>query len=360
MTLTVDPLSGATQEDTAEVSFLHELPGIARVKQHIELPPQPIFDISSDAEFETMLSKLPGKVAQRVRGRIREVEEIKMQAGAPLEVLYRHAHVIYPDILTREDLLSLDGIGRWRNDGRLGIENTLHRFGRIDTEGHTSLVTVRVAKAFIGLAEPLRPWLEKAEDGLVILGLPGSGKTALLRDALRILAERLAGRLFVCDSSNEILGDGYGAHPIADWMSRVTIGDPSLQLPRLNQVVKNFQPRWMTVDEISSREDARAIAYARSRGARAVMTWHAGSLASAYQEKEERTLWPLIQRNEHGITGQAVASLGVLIRGRGKYIVFEDLTQAFEQVARGELPEAIQIDVAQAGRWQHREQQLHG
>ena len=71
MTLSVDPLSGATQEDTAEVSFLHELAGIARVKQHIELPPQPIFDISSDAEFETMLSKLPGKVAQRVRGRIR-------------------------------------------------------------------------------------------------------------------------------------------------------------------------------------------------------------------------------------------------------------------------------------------------
>ena len=145
-----------------------------------------------------------------------------------------------------------------------------------------------------------------------------------------------------------------------DALSRVTIGDPSLQLPRLNQVVKNFQPRWMTVDEVSSREDARAIAYARSRGARAVMTWHTGSLASAYEEKEERTLWPLIQRNEQGLSGPAVASLGVLIRGRGKYLVFENLSRAFEEVAAGELPHAVQVDVAQAGRWQHREQQLTG
>lgn len=354
------PPDAPEPQTEAGQTVLHDLPGLARVTRHIQLPPQPIFDVSTEREFQSLLEKLPSRVRRRVAARIREVEEIKMQAGAPLEVLYRHAHIIYPDILTAEDLRSLDSIGQWRKDGRLGIEGALHRFGRLDTNHTTSLVTVRVAKAFIGLAEALRPWLEAADDGLVIMGLPGSGKTALLRDCLRILAERLAGRLFVCDSSNEILGDGFSPHPITDWMSRVTIGDPSLQLPRLNQVVKNFQPRWMTVDEVSSREDARAIAYARSRGARAVMTWHTGSLASAYEEKEERTLWPLIQRNEQGLSGPAISSLGVLIRGRGKYLVFENLSRAFEEVAAGELPHAVQVDVAQAGRWQHREQQLTG
>lgn len=337
-----------------------ELPGVAQVTRHLKLPPQPIFDLSTDAEFEALLEKLPMSVQPLVRDRIRDVEEIRIQAFSPIEVLYRHAHIFYPFEPTMEDMKVLDSLGAWRDDGRLGMEGTLHRFGRMDTAQQTSLVTVRVAKAFVGLAEPLRPWLEKAQDGVIIIGLPGAGKTALLRDVNRILGERLAGRLFVCDSSNEILGDGIQPHSITDWLSRVPIGDPKLQLSKLNMVVKNFQPRWMVVDEVSSPDDARAIGYARSRGVRVVMTWHAGSLASAYQESEERTLWSLIKRNEEGITGPCVAQLGILVRGRGEYVVFENLTEAFASVAAGNLPLGVQVSVAQDTPWENREQALSG
>ena len=340
--------------------IMDELPGIARLTQHQKLPPQPIFDISTDAEFETMLKMLPGQVQPLVRDRIREVEEIRMQAFSPVEVLYRHAHIVYPVVLDMDDMKVLDTLGAWRADGRLGLEGTLHRFGRMDTAEKTSLVTVRVAKAFVGLAEPLRPWLEKAQDGVIIIGLPGAGKTAMLRDVLRILSERLAGRLFTCDSSNEILGDGERPHPITDWQSRVPIGDPALQFAKLNMVVKNFQPRWMVVDEVSSPDDARAIGYAQSRGVRVVMTWHAGSLASAYHETEERTLWSLIKRNAEGLTGPCVAQLGILIRGRGEYVVFEDMTQAFAEVAEGRLPLGVRVSVAQDAKWASREQALRG
>lgn len=245
-------------------------------------------------------------------------------------------------------------MGQWRGDGRLGLEGTLHRFARRATLERTSLVTVRVAKAFEGLAEPLRFWLERAQDGLVIIGKPGHGKTTLLRDCLRILAERLAGRLFFNDSSNEVFGDGYRPHKTTGLMSRVTIGDPDLQEEALNQSVKNFQPRWNGLDEVSRLEDAQTIAYARSRGTCAVMTWHAGSLREAYEEKEKRTLWPLISRDEHGITGDPVCRLGVLILRRGEYLVFEDLGRAFASVAAGELPEAVHVKVAQAGQWRDR------
>ncbi|WP_189091373.1 AAA family ATPase [Deinococcus ruber] len=336
------------------------IPGIAQVTEHRRLPVQPVFDRSREEEFTALLEKLPGKVQVLVEDRIREVEEIKMQAFGPVEVLYRHAHVIYPVSLDMDEMAMLDGIGVWRADGRLGLEGTLHRFGRMDTMQQTSLVTVRVAKAFEGLAEPLRPWLEAAQNGLIILGLPGAGKTALLRDCLRILGERFAGRLFVNDSSNEILGDGFRPHPVTGLLSRVPIGDPALQLSKLNQTVKNFQPRWMAVDEVSAPDDARAIAYAHSRGARAVMTWHAGSLKSAFDEQEEKTLWPLIRRNAKGLTGPPVASLGILVRGRGEYVVFENLEESFAAVAQGQLPHGVQVSVAQAGRWQHREQALTG
>lgn len=330
---------------------LQELTGQAILTETFRVPAPAIFDRSSPEEFERLLSFLPGRVQVLVKNRIREVEEIKMQAHGPVEVLYRHAHVIYDVTLDDKDLVGLDSIGAWRSDGRLGMEGTLHRFGRRSTNNLTSLVTVRVAKDYVGLAEPLRPWLSQAQDGLVILGLPGDGKTTLLRDSLRILAERLAGRLFVADSSKEILGDGYRPHPSMDWLSRATVDDLSQQEEVLNQLLKNFQPGWMAVDEISRPEDARAIAYARSRGVKAVMTWHAGSLREAYAEKDQRTLWPLIRRDEHGLTGPPVARLGIQILRRGDYLVFEDLERAFEAIAKGMLPQSVRVTVAQDGRW---------
>jgi stage III sporulation protein SpoIIIAA len=77
----------------------------------------------------------------------------------------------------------------------LGLESTLHRVGRMaSAAGDTNPVTVRVGKAFVGLAEPL------PEDGVSILGRPSSGKTALLRDRLRILRQLKRGNVHTVDA----------------------------------------------------------------------------------------------------------------------------------------------------------------
>ncbi len=346
---------GVTVVIPAESGAQAVVPGVARLSRIEYHPPALILDLSADEEFDRLERLFPPKVQPYVTGRLREIEEVRMIAHGPLEVLYRHAHVLYPMDLTREEMALLDSVGQWRRDGRLGIEGTLHRLAREATYGHTSVVTVRVARAYLGVAEPFRLWLEDARDGLFLFGVAGSGKTAMMRDANRILAEALGGRLFVNDSSNEVYGDGYRPHKLMGLATRIPIGDPARQTDTLNRVLKNFQPRWMEVDEVSTLTDARSIAYARAREARVVLTFHAGSLHEAYHEQEERTLWPLIQRNEQGLTGRPAAGLGIQLLSRGEYLVFENMARAFEEVAAGRLPEAVYVRVAQDAKWGHRE-----
>ena len=46
-----------------------------------------------------------------------------------------------------------------------------------------------------------------------MLGRPGVGKTTMLREAARVLADELRKRVVIVDTSNEIAGDGDIPHP---------------------------------------------------------------------------------------------------------------------------------------------------
>ena len=45
------------------------------------------------------------------------------------------------------------------------------------------------------------------------MGRPGVGKTTMLREAARVLADDMGKRVVVVDTSNEIAGDGDIPHP---------------------------------------------------------------------------------------------------------------------------------------------------
>jgi nucleoside-triphosphatase THEP1 len=105
-----------------------------------------------------------------------------------------------------------------------------------------------------------------------LLGKPGVGKTTLLREAARILAE--SKRVVIVDTSNEIAGDGDIPHPAIGRARRMQVADPSLQHEVMIEAVENHMPEVIIIDEIGRQLEAEAARTIAERGVQLVGTAH--------------------------------------------------------------------------------------
>ena len=116
-------------------------------------------------------------------------------------------------------------IGEFDTDNRAGLERTLHRISAIrNRRGHIVGLTCRVGRAVYGTTEIIKDLIESGKS-LLLLGRPGVGKTTMLREAARLLAETK--RVVIVDTSNEIGGDGDVPHPAVGRARRMQVSRPS-------------------------------------------------------------------------------------------------------------------------------------
>lgn len=133
---------------------------------------------------------------------------------------------------------------------------------------------IRVARDFPGIGEKLR----NVPDSLLILGAPGWGKTTLLRDLIRQKA--LCGPpVAVVDEREELFPQGICECPGVDILS----GCPKQK--GIEILLKTMGPGMIAVDEITSREDARALLHCSGCGVALLATIHAADI-SDLSEKE--------------------------------------------------------------------------
>jgi len=169
-------------------------------------------------------------------------------------------------------------VGTFSADNRAGVEGTLHRIAAIrNRQGRIIGLTLRVGRAAHGIVEPIHD-VVAAGRSLLLLGRPGVGKTTLLRETARVLADECDRRVVIIDTAGEIAGDGDIPHPAIGSARRMPVADPRQQDRVMIEAVENHMPEVIIVDEIGTEAEARAARTIAERGVQLVATAHGHSL----------------------------------------------------------------------------------
>lgn len=177
--------------------------------------------------------------------------------------------------ITKEDLQAAEAaVGEFGGDNRAGVTGTLHRISAIRNRKNVVVgLTCRVGRAVTGHIDMIRDILE-VPNSLLFLGRPGVGKTTVIREMARVLADKLHKRVVIIDTSNEIGGDGDVPHPAIGGARRMQVPDPSQQHRVMIEAVENHMPEVVIVDEIGTEAEVLACRTIAERGVQLVGTAH--------------------------------------------------------------------------------------
>ena len=231
-------------------------------------------------DIEQMIAILPAQVQQALDrvGRTDELLEVILDLGRVPTARFTDGEVVLSeDEVTREQIDHVVArIGDFDADNRAGIARTLHRISAIrNRRGVIVGLTCRVGRAVYGTIDIVADLVESGKS-ILMLGPPGVGKTTMLREAARVLAE--SRRVVIVDTSNEIGGDGDVPHPAIGRARRMQVAEPVLQHEVMIEAVENHNPEVIVIDEIGRELEALAARTIAERGVQLIATAHGNTL----------------------------------------------------------------------------------
>jgi len=160
------------------------------------------------------------------------------------------------------------------SDNRAGIDKSLHRISAMRSNSNKIYsLTYRVGRAVYGNTGMMRDVLALNNKSVLVMGIPGTGKTTIIREVAKQLAEEEFSVIIV-DTSNEICGDGLIPHPSVGMARRMMVPCLNKQAAVLIEAVQNHTPDVIICDEIGRVEEVVAMQTVKERGVRCIASAH--------------------------------------------------------------------------------------
>lgn len=233
-------------------------------------------------DLDLLVRVLPDHIMDDLAGRedLGGLLEIVMDLGRLPEARFADAAVPLGDREVAEvDISHVTArVSEFGEDNRAGIERTLHRISAIrNRRGRAVGLTLRVGRAVFGTIRIIEDLVLTGASTL-LLGRPGVGKTTMLREVARVLADTASKRVVIVDTSNEIAGDGDIPHPSIGGARRMHVARPAQQHAVMIEAVENHMPQVIVIDEIGTELEATAARTIAERGVQLVATAHGNTL----------------------------------------------------------------------------------
>jgi stage III sporulation protein SpoIIIAA len=233
-------------------------------------------------DLDLLLDALAPHIGDPIRNRPdkHDLLEVVMDLGRLPEARFLGREITLSDReVTESDIdYVVSRISEFGEDNRAGIERTLHRISAIRNRGGRIVgLTCRVGRAVFGTIKTIEDIIH-SEQSMLLLGRPGVGKTTMLREVARVLADEFNKRVIIVDTSNEIAGDGDIPHPAIGSARRMQVASPQMQHAVMIEAVENHMPEVIVIDEIGTELEAQAARTIAERGVQLVGTAHGNTL----------------------------------------------------------------------------------
>ena len=306
-------------------------------------------------DLNSLLDILPEHIRRPLseQADISELVEVILDLGRQPEARFftREITIIPQDISELDLEYVIHRVSIFGGDNRAGIERTLHRISAIrNRKGTVVGLTCRVGRAIYGTISIIQDLVESGKS-VLLMGRPGVGKTTMLREIARVLADDIRKRVVIVDTSNEIAGDGDIPHPGIGRARRMQVPTPSLQHDVMIEAVENHMPQVIVIDEIGTELEARAARTIAERGVQLIGTAHGNTLEnlivnptlsdliggiqtvtlSDEEAKRRGTQKSILER-----MSPPTFNIVVEIQERDKVAVHADVTEAVDSLLRGQ------------------------
>ena len=319
------------------------------------------------------LQKLLGILPQEIRQVIEQhpqrdsLIEVVMDLGRRPEARFPAlSEYLSETVITSENLTyCIQRVGRFGEDNRAGITQTLHRISAIKNRtGEVIGLTCRVGRAVYGTIAMIRDLVETGQS-ILMLGRPGVGKTTALREIARVLADELNKRVVIIDTSNEIAGDGDIPHRAIGRARRMQVARPELQHQVMIEAVENHMPEVIVIDEIGTELEAMAARTIAERGVQLVGTAHGNQIENLIKNPTLSDLVGGIQavtlgdeeakrrRSQKTVLERKAPptfEIAVEMQERQRWVVHESVSDMVDSLLRGRQPSPQVRTVSEDGR----------